>query len=76
MQTALAGGDAVRLDRAAHRLKGTVGYLGAAPAMDAVQRVEQIGLCGDLTGAAEAIRRLAEQIEVLKTAVLPHRNGA
>jgi HPt (histidine-containing phosphotransfer) domain-containing protein len=73
MRTALADGNAIQLTRAAHRLKGTVGYLGAPPAMIAVGRLEHIGLGGELSGAAEAIEQLVEQLGLLKAAVSPHR---
>jgi CheY-like chemotaxis protein/HPt (histidine-containing phosphotransfer) domain-containing protein len=73
MRTALADGNGVELANAAHRLKGTVGYLGAAPAMDAVRSVEQMGKRGELTGAAGAIRQLEEQLAILKQAIAPHR---
>jgi CheY-like chemotaxis protein/HPt (histidine-containing phosphotransfer) domain-containing protein len=73
MRTALADGNAVELGSAAHRLKGTVGYLGAAPALDAVACVERLGRRGELTGAAEAIRQLEEQLAILKRALAPHR---
>jgi signal transduction histidine kinase/HPt (histidine-containing phosphotransfer) domain-containing protein len=73
MAAAIGHGDAAALDCAAHRLKGTVAYLGAPAALDATRRVEQISQSGDLSLAAEAIRQLQEQIELLQTALLPHR---
>ena len=60
------------LGNAAHRLKGTVVYLGAHAAADATQRVEQIGKSGDLTGATEAIQQLEEQLAILKQSLAPH----
>jgi PAS domain S-box-containing protein len=72
MRTALADGNAVELRSAAHRLKGTVGYLGAAPATDAVKRVEHLGIDGELAGAAEAIRQIEEQLAILKQALGPY----
>ena len=76
MRTASANGGEAELANAAHRLKGTVGYLGAAPAMEAVRRVEQMGRRGELTGAAEAIRQLEEQLAILKQAITPYRPAA
>jgi two-component system, sensor histidine kinase and response regulator len=73
MRSALGKADAAELLKASHRLKGTVLYLGAHPALDATGRVEQMGLSGDLTGAAEAIQQLEKQIELLKAAISPHR---
>ncbi|MHB8899585.1 MAG: response regulator [Thermoguttaceae bacterium] len=75
MQEALANGNATDMGNAAHRLKGTVSYLGAAPAVDATRRVEQMGRSGELAGAAGAIQQLAEQVEFLKDALSPHRRS-
>ncbi len=71
MRKALADGNATEVGNAAHRLKGTVGYLGAVPALDATQRVEQLGTSGDLTGATQAIQQLEEQLAILKQALRP-----
>ena len=76
MRTALAKGNAAELGGTAHRLKGTVGYLGAASAWDAVRRVEQRGRCDEMAGAAEAIQQLEEQLAILKQALAPHRPAA
>ena len=73
MRTAINSGDAEELGFAAHRLKGTVVFLGASPAAAATRRVEQIGLSGEIGNAAEAIDQLQTQIELLKEAVAPHR---
>jgi CheY-like chemotaxis protein/HPt (histidine-containing phosphotransfer) domain-containing protein len=73
MRTALAHGDAAEMGRAAHRLKGTLAYLAARPAMDATRNVERIAQSGDLTDAAEALDQLERQIDGLKTALTPHR---
>jgi len=75
MRTALSTGNAMGLGNTAHRLKGTVLYLGAQLATDAAQRVEQIGQSGDLTTAAEAIEELVIQIGRLKEALASHRRG-
>ena len=74
MRVAVDTGNATALGNAAHRLKGTVLYLGARAA-DATQRVEQIGKSGELAGAVEALQQLEEQIRVLKDALLPHRRS-
>ena len=73
MHAALKSGDAEELGRTAHRLKGTVVFLGAPPAADATMRVEQIGLSGELDNAAEAIDQLQTQLQLLKDALVPHR---
>lgn len=73
MLRALGTGHATDLADTAHRLKGTVVYLGARAAADATRRVEQIGKSGDLTIAAEAIKQLEEQLDILRQALVPHR---
>jgi two-component system, sensor histidine kinase and response regulator len=75
MRTALANGNATEMGNVAHRLKGTVCYLGAAPALEANRRVEEMDKAGNLEGAAEAIHQLTEQVEILKAALAPHRRG-
>jgi PAS domain S-box-containing protein len=72
MRAALSNGAATELANAAHRLKGTVAYLGAAPAMEATQHVEAIGRSGDLSAAAAAIETLAHELERLKEALGEH----
>lgn len=72
MRTALRNGDAAEMGNAAHRLNGTLGALGAASATDAARLVEQMGTCGQLTGAAEAIQQLEEQLAILHRALAPH----
>ena len=73
MRAALHNGEAKVLGDTAHRLKGTVVYLGAGPSADATGRVEQIGKSGQLAEAGGAIDELANQIERLKEAIAPHR---
>jgi CheY-like chemotaxis protein len=72
-QAALSRGSAADAGRAAHRLKGTVCYLGAAPAMAALQRLEQIGKSGDLNHAPEALQQLEVQIGLLSAELSLHR---
>jgi HPt (histidine-containing phosphotransfer) domain-containing protein len=73
MRAALTAGQAEELAKAAHRLKGTVGYLAAATAMDAVSRVERLGHAGELADAAAAIEQLEREIQRLKQALEPYR---
>jgi CheY-like chemotaxis protein/HPt (histidine-containing phosphotransfer) domain-containing protein len=74
MRTALHRRDAQEIGGTAHRLKGTVVYLGAGPAADATRRVEELGHAGDLAGAAAAIDELARQLGLLKQALEPHHH--
>ncbi len=73
MRAALLSGNAMEMRNAAHRLKGTACYLGAPDTMDATQRVEQAGAAGDLSGAAELIQQLEQQIESLKKTLAEYR---
>ena len=75
MRTALDQGDSAAIAATAHRLRGTVVYLGAAAAHDAAHLVEQAGMAGNLTAAAGALTELEAQIELLKLALAPHRQG-
>jgi two-component system, sensor histidine kinase and response regulator len=75
MRTALSNADAIELGNVSHRLKGTLVYLEAQPALDANQCVQQMGQSGDLTGAAEAIQQLEKQLGLLKRALTPHRKS-
>ncbi|NLY01485.1 MAG: response regulator [Rhodopirellula sp.] len=69
LDAAVRGGNATALAAAAHRLRGTIVYLGARSAADAAQQVEQLGKSGDLTGAAEKVRELSRQVAFLKEAM-------
>jgi CheY-like chemotaxis protein/HPt (histidine-containing phosphotransfer) domain-containing protein/anti-sigma regulatory factor (Ser/Thr protein kinase) len=73
MRAALLDGDANSLAYAAHRFAGTVRYLGAQPASDATNRVEQIGRSGDLGAATTAVAELEHHVARLKEALAPHR---
>ena len=66
---AIANGDAQRLQRAAHTLKGSIGIFAAAPAFEAAKRLESLGRGGDLSGAAAAQAALDHEIERLMPAL-------
>jgi hypothetical protein len=60
--------------RLGHRLKGTVLYLGAEPAVAAALGVEKFERCGGSQAEAEqAVRTLDREFELLKQALLAHR---
>jgi CheY-like chemotaxis protein/HPt (histidine-containing phosphotransfer) domain-containing protein len=73
MRAALSNGDRTELADTAHRLKGTVAYLGAPPALEATRRVEDIGRSGDLSAAPDALEKLAMELDRLKDALDGHR---
>jgi CheY-like chemotaxis protein len=70
LQAALENGDTAGLSGAAHTLKGSLGHLCATAAFQAALRLEMAGREGDLAGAAEAYRRLEEEIERLHAALV------
>ena len=73
MRAALDRGNATELANAAHRLKGTIAYLGASPAWAAIGHTEEIGRSGDLSAAPAAIEKLAIELRRLKDALDGHR---
>ena len=73
MRAALGNGTGTELANTAHRLKGTVAYLGAAPALAAIRCVEDIGRSGDLSAAPAVIDKLAMELDRLKSALDGHR---
>ena len=76
IQVAAGTDDATVIEKQAHRLKGTVLYLCAEPAIDAVARVEALARSGDLTQAAGAIRAMEREIARLAEALRPYGPAA
>jgi CheY-like chemotaxis protein/HPt (histidine-containing phosphotransfer) domain-containing protein len=68
LREAVTAWDARAIERAAHKLKGSVGNFAAQPAFQAALRLENIGRAGDLTEAELAYSALLQEIEVLKPA--------
>jgi CheY-like chemotaxis protein/HPt (histidine-containing phosphotransfer) domain-containing protein len=65
----LATGDAEKVKRTAHTIKGAVGTFGARPAQAAALRLETIGKQGDLAEAGPAWEEMQTAIERLKKAL-------
>ncbi len=65
IQQAVAAGNARRLERAAHSLKGSVANFGADVAVQAALALEKIGRSGDLTGVGPAYQQLASVMNAL-----------
>jgi CheY-like chemotaxis protein len=63
-------GDGVALERAAHRLKASVGSFGAQRAYQAAQRLEDLGAAGDVTGSQQAYPELEEAVRRLQGALV------
>jgi HPt (histidine-containing phosphotransfer) domain-containing protein len=62
---AIAGGDAGKLENAAHSLKGSVANFGASTAVAAAFRLEQMGRARELIEAPEALRALEQALSVV-----------
>ncbi len=67
---AIARGDASKLHRTTHTLKGAVSYLGAGPAVEAVQKLETIGASGNLKGALESFHVMEQEVDRLREALV------
>jgi CheY-like chemotaxis protein len=63
---ALASKDSSAVERTAHSLKGSLGNLGAARAMEKALILEKIGHSGQLMKADEAFKDLEEELALLK----------
>ena len=69
MKSACARRDAKALERAAHRLKGSVGNFGAASVVEAAWKLEMAGKNGDLNQAGSACATLEEEMARLTPAL-------
>jgi len=69
LKAALAAGDAVRLGRAAHTAKGSLGTLAAPRAAAAAKAVEDLARAGDLATAPAAVATLLAETERAHAAV-------
>lgn len=58
LQAAVAAGDADRIERTAHGLKGAVANFGAQQAVEVALQMEQLGKRGTLEPAADLLRAL------------------
>jgi two-component system sensor histidine kinase/response regulator len=66
VEDALARGDADRLTRAAHTLRGAAAQLGARPVRQAAEQLETASRQGDLSGAAPLAVALREELKHLQ----------
>jgi CheY-like chemotaxis protein/HPt (histidine-containing phosphotransfer) domain-containing protein len=65
IRTAVAASDAAALQRAAHRLKGSVSNFAARPAVEAAARLESLGASALIDEAGSALETLEQEIERL-----------
>jgi PAS domain S-box-containing protein len=72
---ALAAGDATRLKRAGHTLKGAVGAFGAHKAFDAAARVEQMGGRNELAAGAGVVEELRQAVDQVRAVLAGFVDG-
>ena len=65
VEGAIEHDDSVRLERAAHKIKGTMVQFSAGSAAAAARELEQLGRSGTLTGAGDALEKLRREILAL-----------
>jgi len=75
IRDAVVCGDAPAVERAAHKLKASVGSFGAQRAYRAALRLEELGDAGDLTGSKDAIPELEKAVARLQEAVADLARG-
>jgi CheY-like chemotaxis protein/HPt (histidine-containing phosphotransfer) domain-containing protein len=69
LKEAMSAGDADALERAAHKIKGSVGNFSAYPAFQAASRLEVLGREANLSEAEPAYLELETEISRLKSAM-------
>lgn len=66
LRAAAAAGDARRVERTAHALKGSVSNFGATLVVEAARSLEAMGRAAQLTETAPAMAALESALEVLR----------
>lgn len=66
IKTAISSGDAKRLEREAHSLKGSVSNFGADPVVKAALELEMMGRLGNLRLAIQGYETLEGHIQTLE----------
>lgn len=66
LRAAFAAGDAKRIERTAHGLKGSVSNFGARTAVEAAYRLETLGHSQQLAGVAPVLRTLEFALAALR----------
>jgi HPt (histidine-containing phosphotransfer) domain-containing protein len=73
IQQARIDGKAEELRTTAHRLKNTIVYLGAQPAVDAIINVENLAKSGNLADVDSALSELGARLKDLKKCLRKYR---
>jgi HPt (histidine-containing phosphotransfer) domain-containing protein len=69
IEQAITGSDHRAVRIAAHSLKGSMLFLGATQSLEHAAVLEQAGVSGDLTGAADAFSLLQQRMQPLMAAL-------
>ncbi|MDZ7695672.1 MAG: Hpt domain-containing protein [Deltaproteobacteria bacterium] len=69
IKEAVSGGDASRLEQGAHKLKGSLGIVGAKRAFDAAYGLEVLGREGKMQEAQHAVDVLLQELQDLESAL-------
>jgi CheY-like chemotaxis protein/HPt (histidine-containing phosphotransfer) domain-containing protein len=69
LRTAVASAEPDTVRATAHTLKGSAAMFGAAGAVSAALTLETLGRLGNLAGAADALRRLEEELTRVEAAI-------
>jgi HPt (histidine-containing phosphotransfer) domain-containing protein len=73
LRQAVAGRDAVQVERAAHSLRGLVANFGARPVAEAARHMEERGKSGQWERATQALEKLTLALAQLDEALEEHR---
>ena len=74
IRAAVTSNDPEKLEKAAHRLKGSTSIFCAEDTTQAALALEKMGRAGDITKAAEAFARLEQQMTSLQAALKQFRD--
>lgn len=74
VETSLTEGDAKKLRRGAHSLKGSCGYFAASDAYEACMKLEKLGELGDLAASRDALVEVRWQLDRLAPALRAYCN--
>jgi PAS domain S-box-containing protein len=69
VRDAIARTDGQKLEREAHRLRGSIGNFHAKPAVQSALRLEKMGRSGDMVGAVDALAELEADLDALNLAL-------
>ncbi len=74
IRAAVAGNDPEKLEKAAHRLKGSVSIFGAGAVTQSAYELETMGRTGNLENAGETFARLEQLMSSLEAALKQFRS--